>query len=406
MRVAATRDGRHLALFLALTHIHIITTAILSSSSPLFSLHTSSPSLLQAPLKDDSPSNFLYHTSLNDDHSTFHIPQPTMDASAYPHILDAIATASAANYVSGHDLTTALALRATSRGLRNTIDARLFTHVAWKDGQFLTPLLRRLPYLYTTPGYATWPISGHLAPTSSSSSSASTKTDHIRVLDLHSDIPKNFAFPRLETVRSAEACKTAPPALTLLKRVQETSICGYLYVPRGVRRCLFRWHPYPSIDNTKLRILPLRTTLEEVIVVFSHIDWRSVFEAYYLGAPLQRRSFRQRRTVALFRFVRAVLLPHLFALATHGVSVTFVLPSEYEQESDWPKDCRLVHDLLHYITAVTEYGYSGDKKGLADVVMSSEHQKFKDNAKGIIAAEWRGGASDLEIDWLERECVV
>lgn len=118
----------------------------------------------------------------------------TLDHAAFPHILDAVlATAE-------HDVL--LAFRATSRALRDLIDARLFKHVALiyrqqcmddggpQGGALCTPGRRRLPLL-------------------PSSSEAAHVLRHIRVLDL--------LDPAEEEKGLWEAHCIAPPHLTSLR---------------------------------------------------------------------------------------------------------------------------------------------------------------------------------------------
>lgn len=228
-----------------------------------------------------------------------------MDARAFPHLLDAIVEAAAAEYASSSPsrypwsrplspsapcclrpdsllfparpqpvLSSStvpgaplLALRATSRRVRDRFDAQLADHVAWTRGEWFTPKLRRIPSLYD-PTSCT-PAQSDLCL---SDTPRSAQEAHPRILDVYDNLDielfdnwnraytiddtgdkgeddlvddmSKLIFPGLEVVRCSN-CYLAPVAPIYLERLEpmERDWNIPLTVPDGVRRYALRLLP-------------------------------------------------------------------------------------------------------------------------------------------------------------------
>lgn len=339
-----------------------------------------------------------------------------MDATAYPHLLASISRFAASHYTSGHDRTTALALRATCRTLRDIVDRRLFEHVAYKDGQFFTPKMHRLPSMYPT-GFSLVAHAVALAESRNLCACCQRRAgitwDEARglvhMLDLYSELPGGevFAFPRLETVRCAEACWVAPPAQTVLARIHAPTGWRTLKIQDGARRCALRWHPIPEDEHVALEIPP---SLGELVVFFRVMDWRGAL--HRLG-PEQRlltlscADYMPEATIA-GRAMRYILKDYLYDLVERGGRVTFLVSEGSQPNPRWQffVDCG-VEQMLHHCIARNKYGWSGDSIGTegSHIAFTAEDKKLKDNVKVMTFEEWSSAAGDLELEWLDRNGV-
>lgn len=332
-----------------------------------------------------------------------------MDTTAFPHILAAIITASASNYISALDHTTALALRATFRDVREAIDAHLFNHIAWKDGQFLTPRLHRLPTLLKTVAFDSTSTPHHPASSNDAGRGqvavpliCKRMAEAVHILDVYSHPPANVnaLFPKLAIVRCGEDCDLPPSAPTLMRRVHEPPHWSRLSVPVGVGRWLLRWHGFPSSDLFRnYREFTSSASLEEVLVVIPPVDWRSIYDIW---GPVGKAADSDAKSEAgvIARIINITAVP-FDDFVIRGGRVTFI----YSQSSSIA-ELEALHKWLYQVIATRKSQAASHMTSALEVEHSPEGERVKHNVKLLSAAEWRATASDLEIDWLEREGVL
>lgn len=332
-----------------------------------------------------------------------------MDATAYPHLLASISHFAASHYTTSHDHSTALALRATCRTLRDIVDRRLFEHVAYKDGEFLTPSLHSLPSMYPT-GFSLVAHAVALAESRNLCACCQRRAGItwdearglVRMLDLYSELPGGevFTFPNLATVRCAEPCWVPPPAQTVLMRIQTYEEFRSLTIPAGTRRCAIRWHPLPTSDVFNHLLRP--PSLEELVVVVPRIDWREAIRVAGFGYHILTTD--EAREESMVREALKDILSEYVGCewVERGGRVTFVISNMPRPKWDFAATWAL-HNVIHEHLALSRYGWSGKWEDLFSIRLSPEDQKLKDNIKVITSEAWGSTATDLEREWLERE---
>lgn len=356
-----------------------------------------------------------------------------MDSTAFPHILSTIAIAAASNYISDHEVTAALALRATCRNMRGIVDAHLFHHVAWKDGEVLTPLLRRLPTLWkptdpepsspqpmadAPPDPVVTTVS-NIVTHGASTGAAKQVTKHrvaryVRVLDQYSNIPpsEKVIFPRLRLVRCAEGCDTPISAPALIKRVEDPRICPSLTLPDRVRLCFLRWHPYRSTEDCVLQydLGSLPTSLKVAVVLFPEIEWRTLYGEYLeaeVGPTVDLEDGdvdASTETSVITPIIQHVFGSYLYDLVARGGHVIFVAFNDTPRDSKWFMIAHLVlRKYFHEQIVTRKYGYSGDQEGAQYIPLSPEDEQLKENVGIVTVAEWRETVGERQLEWLGRK---
>jgi hypothetical protein len=342
-----------------------------------------------------------------------------MDSQFYPHLLDQVAQYAADMYAAAPHCnqrqwaTSTLGLRATCRRMHERFDARLSLHLAWKDGEWLTPGLRRIPAakrLADTKCTATSSRLAEQAALEAFTELVRKLQAGTRVLDMHSSPDPSFVVPYgLELVRSKISDVPNVEMRTYVGRLDPSARTTHR-LPRAPRIVLRLPHSLLFGEGTLAR---LRLGLRElVLLVDSPTDTpiyanpgRSDDRSRILSGPLARYD------PALPPRLLMGLMREWFVA---GGRVTLVMRGEVTR-SLHADVTRILKGAARFTQASFRVSVAGDvdADGLQGLVEEAWDMMHADEpaleCKGDVVVcewdEWVRSARDVELDWLDPESV-